>query len=51
MESEMIYKAQGLKFKQIPIKRIYIDGAKGTTVLHGIKIGWQMLRWKLFGGM
>ena len=51
MESEMIYKAQGLSFKQIPIQRIYLDNAKGTTVLHGIKIGWQMIKWKLLGGI
>ena len=51
MESEMIYKAQGLKFKQIPIKRIYLDNTKGTTISHGIKIAWQMLRWKIFGGL
>lgn len=51
MESEMIYRAQGLKFSQIPIKRIYLDNEKGTTVWHGIKIGWQMLKWKLIGGI
>lgn len=51
MESEMIYRAQGLRFTQIPIKRIYLDNEKGTTVMHGIKIGWQMTKWKFLGGI
>lgn len=51
MESEMIYKAQQLRFAQIPIKRIYLDNEKGTTVIHGLKIGWQMIKWKLLGGI
>lgn len=50
MESEMIYRAKGLKYTQIPIKKIYLDENKGTTAIHGVKIGLQMLKWKLFGG-
>ena len=50
MESEMIYRAKGLKYSQIPIKKIYLDVDKGTTAIHGVKIGIQMLKWKLFGG-
>lgn len=50
MESEMIFRAQGLKYAEITIPRIYLDYAKGTTILHGIPILLSMLRWKLFGG-
>lgn len=50
MESEMIFRARGLRHAQIPIKRIYLDTAKGTTIFNGISIGFRMLKWKLFGG-
>ncbi len=50
MESEMIFRAQGLSYREISIPRIYIDHVKGTTVLHGIPILLSMLRWKLFKG-
>ena len=50
MESEMIFRARGLKYTEITIPRIYHDHAKGTTVLHGIPIFLSMLRWRLFGG-
>lgn len=49
MESEMIFRAKGLRYKQIPIKTIYHDTSKGTTVIDGIKIGFQMLKIKIFG--
>ena len=50
MESEMISRVgkQKLKYVQIPIKTIYTDRYKGTTVLDGIKIVLNMLWWKLF---
>ena len=49
MESEMIAKAgkQKLKYVQIPIQTVYTDKYKGTTVLDGIKIVFNMLLWKL----
>lgn len=46
METEMIVRAKGLKYSQIPIKTIYLDDYKGTTPIHGIKILVQMIRWK-----
>lgn len=49
MESEMIYRAQRLTYKQIPIKNIYHDANKGTTILDGMRIAVNMIRWKLFG--
>ena len=49
MESEMIYKAKGLKYAQIPIKKVYLDVDKGTTAIHGVKIGIQMIKWRIFG--
>ncbi|MBI1935329.1 glycosyltransferase family 2 protein [Candidatus Woesearchaeota archaeon] len=52
MESEMIARAgkQRLKYVQIPIRTIYSDKYKGTTVIDGIKIVLNMLWWKLNGG-
>ena len=49
MESEMIANVGkcGLKYKEIPIKTIYGDRYKGTTVLDGIKIVFNMILWKL----
>lgn len=49
MESEMIFRAQRLRYSQIPIKNIYYDVNKGTTILDGIKIAIDMIRWKLMG--
>lgn len=45
MESEMIARAGAhrLRFTQIPIKTIYLDRRKGTTVLDGILIVWRMI--------
>jgi hypothetical protein len=49
MESEMIARISKhkLKYYEIPIKTIYLDRYKGTTVLNGIKIGLQILLWKI----
>ncbi|MBL7056472.1 glycosyltransferase family 2 protein [Candidatus Woesearchaeota archaeon] len=49
MESEMIARMgnHNLKYAEIPIKTIYSDDYKGTTVLDGMKIIFNMLIWKL----
>lgn len=45
METEMIIKASkhNLKYSQIPIKTIYGDKYKGTTVIDGVKIVFKMI--------
>lgn len=50
MESEMIANAgkQKLKYKEIPIQTIYTDKYKGTTAMDGIKIVFNMIKWRLF---
>ena len=49
MESEMIANTgkKKLKYKEIPIKTIYDDRYKGTTILDGIKIVINMVLWRL----
>jgi glycosyltransferase involved in cell wall biosynthesis len=49
VETEMIANAgkAKLKYLQIPIETIYHDKYKGTTVLDGFKIGFNMLIWRL----
>ena len=49
MESEMIAKAgkQRLKYVQIPIETIYSDKYKGTTVMDGMKIVFNMVWWRI----
>jgi len=49
VESEIIAAIgkKNLKYKEIAIKTIYSDRYKGTTVLDGIKIVFNMLWWKL----
>jgi len=49
MESEMIANIgkRKLKYKEIPIKTIYADKYKGTTVIDGIKIILNMAWWRL----
>ena len=49
MESEMIAKMgkYRLSYAEIPIATIYSDRYKGTTVLDGIKIVFNLLIWKL----
>lgn len=48
IESEIVAKAgkYGLRFAQLPIKTIYADRYKGTTVFDGVKIVLKMLWWK-----
>lgn len=50
MESEMIANAgkNHLKYKVVPIQTIYSDKYKGTTVFDGIKIVFNMAKWRLF---
>ncbi|MBW2976416.1 glycosyltransferase family 2 protein [Candidatus Woesearchaeota archaeon] len=49
MESEMIARIgkHKLSYTEIPIETIYSDKYKGTTVLDGIKIVFNLLLWKL----
>jgi glycosyltransferase involved in cell wall biosynthesis len=49
MESEMIAKMGKYKvpYTEIPIETIYSDNYKGTTILDGIKIIFNLLLWKL----
>lgn len=48
MESEMIANVgkNHLKYKEIPIKTIYTDKYKGTTIFDGIKIVFNMVLWR-----
>lgn len=48
IESEIVAKTgkNRLKFTQLPIKTVYADRYKGTTVFDGIKIVLKMLWWK-----
>lgn len=50
MESEMIALAgrHRLRYRTIPIKTSYPDRYKGTTVLDGIKIVFNLMRWRLW---
>ncbi len=49
MESEMIANVgrQKVKYAIVPIETLYPDRYKGTTVLDGIKIVLNLLRWKV----
>ncbi len=49
MESEMIANAgkHNLRYSEIGIKTQYHDNYKGTTVLDGLKIGFNIIRWRL----
>lgn len=49
VESEMIVNAgkNHLKYGEVPIKTIYADRYKGTTILDGIKIVLNMALWRL----
>lgn len=51
MESEMISNVakHRLKYAEIPIETIYLDGFKGTTVIDGVKIFINMLKFKIRG--
>jgi len=49
MESEMIAKVgkHHLKYAEISIETIYLDKYKGTTIIDGLKIGLNLLLWRL----
>lgn len=49
MESEMVANIgkRNLKYKEIPIKTIYTDKYKGTTIIDGIKIVCNLFWWRL----
>lgn len=49
IESEIVAKTgkYKLKYTQLPIKTIYADRYKGTTVFDGVKIVLKMLWWKV----
>lgn len=49
MESEMVANIgkKNLKYKEIPIKTIYTDKYKGTTIIDGIKIVCNLFLWRL----
>lgn len=49
MESEMVANIgkRNLKYKEIPIKTIYTDKYKGTTIIDGIKIVCNLFLWRL----
>lgn len=49
IESEIVAKTgkYKLKFAQLPIKTVYADRYKGTTVFDGVKIVLKMLWWKV----
>lgn len=51
VETEMIANVgkNNLSYKEIPIKTLYENRYKGTTVLDGLKIGLKMLFYKLQG--
>ncbi len=49
MESEMIANLgkRKMKYTEIPIPTIYHDSYKGTTVMDGVKIVFNMIMWRL----
>jgi glycosyltransferase involved in cell wall biosynthesis len=51
MESEMIAKVakHKLKYAEIPIETIYLDGVKVTTIIDGVKIFINMLKFRVKG--
>ncbi len=51
VETEVLAKAgkNNLKIAEIPIKTIYADKYKGTNIIDGIKIIFNMIKWKLIG--
>ena len=51
VETEMLAKAgkHKLKCAEIPIKTVYLNKVKGTTVIDGIRIFFQMMFWKIRG--
>ncbi|MFP4523084.1 MAG: glycosyltransferase family 2 protein [Candidatus Woesearchaeota archaeon] len=53
LETEIIAKSKNLRYREIPIKKIYEDehkeNGKGTRPHIGIKIFWDMVKWKIKG--
>lgn len=51
VETEMLIKAikNGLVCREIPVKTVYLNAVKGTTIIDGVKIFLDMLLWKLKG--
>ena len=51
MESEMLARLHkhNLNYSTVDIKTIYHNTYKGTTVMNGIRIAYNMLLWKVFG--
>lgn len=51
VETEVLAKARKHKLKvgQIPIKTIYLNTVKGTTIFDGIKIFLKMVYWRIYG--
>jgi|TARA_Y100000310_G_scaffold38077_1_gene35692 glycosyltransferase involved in cell wall biosynthesis len=49
MESEMIARIgkHKLSYREVPIETIYSDKYKGTTIIDGVKIVFNLLLWKL----
>ncbi len=49
VQSEMIINTgrKKLKYSNIEVKTIYLDDFKGTTVLSGVRIVAQMIKWRL----
>lgn len=49
MESEMIARAgrNNIKYCEVPITTIYGDRYKGTTILDGAKIVFNLIKWKI----
>ena len=49
MESEMIANIghHKLKYAQLPIKTIYTDDYKGTTIIDGVRIVYHIIKWRL----
>lgn len=50
VESEMIARAGNnrISFKEVPISTIYNDKYKGTTPFDGVKIVFNLIKWKIF---
>jgi len=49
VETEIIMRINKnkLKYQEVPIKTIYQDAYKGTTIIDGIKILFNIIKWKL----
>ncbi len=49
MESEIIANVgkNHLRYKEVDIETLYLDRWKGTTILDGVKIGFNLIKWRL----